>query len=537
MSSADTPPLAGADPALERFAALVRTALGVPGARVDLRPGNLQDQELAGYASAPLTDADGRVIGHLRAFDSVPRQWSDAELRLLADLAAACSETLRLRAANRLLEQRQGRAAAQGVSADAAFDRSQLLLRASVALAATGTAEDVVDVVRDLVTSTLNPAYVGISMLDADGRVSLQSGRSLPPGVAARWDLYDSAATTPSALATRGGVPVLLPDMAAVRALAPDAAGTFVEMGWQSAASVPLPGPGSPVGALTFVWKQPYVLDAAEQAILAALAGYVAQALRRADYLSSRENAARVLQTALLPDLPDVAPFELAARYEPASRGEHVGGDWYDAVTVDEDRLAVVVGDVTGHDMRAAARMGRLRSKLRLLLVDRHESPAAVLHRLDTAGQALRDLITATAVLAYLQPGPDGAGHVLNWSNAGHPHPLLITAAGAVPLGGRDPLLGLRAARRRTDHGRHLPPGSTVLFYTDGLIETRGASLDDRERLLWETAAARAGAPLPDLLDHLYAVLAGDDHEDDVAMIAIRTPPATRRSSGSDRGE
>ncbi|WP_430781571.1 PP2C family protein-serine/threonine phosphatase [Actinoplanes sp. G11-F43] len=429
---------------------------------------------------------------------SPARDWTGEELRLLTDFAAACSDMLRLRIAHSGLRHREERAGA-------AFDRSQLLLRASVALAGTGTVDDVVGVVRHLVTGTLDPAYVDVSLVDPRDR-----------------------AATPSALAARLGTPVLLPDLPAVYRIAPDAAATFDTMGWQSAASVPLPGPDGTVGALTFVWKQPYTLDAAEQAVLAALAGYVAQALHRADHLSSRENVSRVLQRAMLTDLPDAAPFQIAARYDPAARSEQVGGDWYDAVRLGPERLALVIGDVTGHDMRAAARMGRLRSKLRLLLVDREESPAELLHRLDTAGWMLGDPVTATVVLADLHPDPVGAGYRLRWSTAGHPSPLLITEAGVRELTGRNPLLGLRREVPRTGHSRPLPPGSTVLFYTDGLIETRGRAFGDRERDLRETLGAHAGTPLPQLLDLLYTRFAGTDHEDDVAMLAVRIPPSRK---------
>ncbi|WP_433796434.1 GAF domain-containing SpoIIE family protein phosphatase [Actinoplanes sp. CA-252034] len=567
-----------AEPAFDRFAALVRTVLRVPvvlvslvdahrqvfpgacglaepwngarqtplshsfcrhvvasaapliveDARTDPRvAGNLAitDLNVIGYAGMPLTDAAGIVLGSLCAIDDVPRRWTAEELRLLADFAAACSDMLRLRIANSALQRREEQADVRSVTAGAAFDRSQLLLRASLALADTGTAEDVIDVVRQLVTGSLDPAYVGLSLRDRTGRVMLQSGPSSPSRVVESWNRSAGSAATPPALAARLGVPVLLPDPPAVQALTPDAVQTFLEMGWQSGASVPLPGPGGPVGALTFVWKQPYALDATEQAVLTALAGYVAQALQRADHLFSRENAARVLQRALLPDLPDTAPFELATRYEPAVRSEQVGGDWYDAVRLGDHHLALVIGDVTGHDMRAAARMGRLRSKLRLLLVDRDEPPAALLHRLDLATQALGDRITATAVLAHLHRAPDGAGHQLRWSNAGHPSPLLITGGDTSVLTGNDPLLGVLRGTARTDHIRHVPPGSTVLFYTDGLIEDRRRSFEERERRLYETAAAHADLSLPRLLDVLYTVFAGTDHEDDVAMLAVRTPP------------
>ncbi|BEL06063.1 hypothetical protein Q0Z83_042540 [Actinoplanes sichuanensis] len=500
--------------------------LVITDARVDPRvAGNLAitDLGVVGYAGMPLTDGNGRTLGSLCAIDASPRQWTAAELALLADLAAACSESLRLRIASRAALSREEIARGEQKAANLAFSRSQLLLRASVALADANTLADVIGTVRTLVTGTLDPDYVGVSLLDTDRQVNLQSGGSLPDRVADRWRRYPQTARTPSALAAHTGRPILLPDPAAVAEQVPDAAATFTEMGWQSGASVPLPGPRGPIGALTFVWKERYPLDAAEQAVLAALAGYVGQALQRADYLFSREQVATLLQQAMLSDLPDATPFELAARYSPAARGEHVGGDWYDAVRFEDGHLALVVGDVTGHDMLAAARMGQLRSMLRAFIVDRLEPPSALLRRLDAAMQVLGDPTPTTALLAYVQP--DETGYRLQWANAGHPSPVLLEADGTVsPLVGRDMLLGVRRRLPRTNYSRTLPPGSTVLFYTDGLIETRTDTLDDRKRQLHGVLTGLAGAPLPDLLDEVLSRLVGDSHEDDVAMLALRNP-------------
>lgn len=466
----------------------------------------ITDLGVIGYAGIPLTDADGLVLGSLCAIDTSPRGWTAAELALLSDLAAACSESLRLRITTRIT-----------------FDHNQMLLRASVALANTSTPADVIDAVRVLVGGTLDPAYVGVSLLDTDRQVNLQSGDLLPGRIADRWRRYPQNSLTPSALAARTGLPVMLPDPAAIAAQTPDAAATFAEMGWQSGASVPLHGPDGPIGALTFVWTEPNPLDAAARTTLTALAGYVGQALRRAGHLISREQVATLLQQSMLTDLPDAAPFELAARYSPASRGEHVGGDWYDAVRLEEGHLALVVGDVAGHDMRAAARMGQLRSMLRAFMVDRHEPPSALLRRLDAAMQVLGDPVPTTALLAYVRP--DGTGHRLQWANAGHPSPVLLEADGTVTaLTGRDVLLGVRRRTPRTNRTRTLPPGSTVLFYTDGLIETRTDVIDDRKHHLHRVLATLAGAPLPDLLEELLDRLAGDSHEDDVAMLALRHP-------------
>ncbi|MDY7089547.1 MAG: SpoIIE family protein phosphatase [Actinomycetota bacterium] len=558
-----------ADPAFDRFTAMVRKVLNVPVALVSLvderrqvfpgacglgepwmgerqtplshsfcrhvvisgRPlvvtdarsdprvaGNaaITDLGVVGYAGMPLTDADGLVLGSLCAIDTEPRRWATGELELLADLAAACSDSLRLRIATHAATRRERVAAV-------ALDRTQLLLRASSTLADTSTVADVTAAVRELVVGSLDPDYVGISLIDPAGRISLRSGDTLPPGVADRWDRYPATARTPSALAAVTGRPLLLPDLAAVHEHTPDAAGTFREMGWKSGVSVPLPGPAGPIGALTFVWKQPYELDVFDQAVLAALAGYIGQALQRADYLDSRERVAELLQQAMLSDLPPAAPLELAARYEPAARGEHVGGDWYDAVRVAPDHLALVVGDVTGHDMRAAGQMGRLRSMLRAFVVDRHEPPSALLRRLDSAMQLLSDNTPATAILAYVLS--TATGHRLQWANAGHPSPLLLAADGTVDtLPGRDILLGVPGRWPRTNHTRTLPPGSTVLFFTDGLVETRTDLLDDRKRQLRDVLTGLTTAPLPALLDEVFTRLTGNKHEDDVALLAVRVP-------------
>ncbi|MFD0523547.1 SpoIIE family protein phosphatase [Paractinoplanes durhamensis] len=455
----------------------------------------IDDLGVVGYAGMPLTDAEGLVLGSLCAIDTAPRQWTAAELDLLAGLAAACSDMLRLRIAGQAASLRGDTATVREHAFGAAFDRSQLLLRASVALAGTTTMTDVLEAVRELVTRTLKPDYVGVSLLDA-GQMALQTGEFLPPPVAGRWRQYPVTARTPSALAAHTGIPVLLPDLAAVAAQTPDAVATFQEMGWESSVSLPLPGPAGPIGALTFAWTHPYTLDAAEQAVLAALAGYAAQALQRADHLYSRERVATLLQQSLLSDLPDARPIELAARYAPAVRGDDVGGDWYDAVRLGPEHLALVVGDVAGHDIHAAGHMGQLRSMLRAYIADRHEPPSALLRRLDNAMQILGDQVPTTAILAYLLPGDPG--HVLQWANAGHPAPMLIEPDGTVTaLAGRDMLLGVGRRVSRSNHSHPIPPGSTVLFYTDGLIETRVDVIDDRKEELRQTLIGLAGAPCP----------------------------------------
>ncbi|MFG1927694.1 SpoIIE family protein phosphatase [Cryptosporangium sp. NPDC048952] len=485
--------------------------LVVVDARVDPRvAGNLaiDDLGVVGYAGMPLTDADGLVLGSLCAIDTAPRNWTERELSLLDGLAAACSDSLRLRIASHLVAE--------------SFARSRLLLSAASALAATTTLDDVVTTVHELVTTMLDPAYVGISELAPGREVALASTQFLPSHLAERWTRYSEDARTPSALAASLGEVVLLPDLSSVAARTPDALSTFEELGWQAAASWPLPGPRGPIGSLTFVWKKPFVRDADQQAMLGALAGYVAHAVTRAGVLDDRRTAAATMQKALLTPLPAHADLRMAARYAPAHHENHVGGDWYDAIAFDGGRLALVIGDVVGHSVEAAATMSQYRSTLRTLIVDRQESPSWVLRRLERTGMALGTSGLATVLLAYLDPAPAG-GYTLTWSNAGHPPPTLVSAGSAELLPGTDPLIGLARDLARRDHSVTLPPGSRLVLHTDGLVESRTMPVDVGLERLGELLASHADTDLGELADLLIDTAVAQGH-DDVALLLVATP-------------
>ncbi|GAA4946746.1 SpoIIE family protein phosphatase [Actinoplanes utahensis] len=503
----------------------------VTDARVDPRVRDnpaIDDLGVIGYAGMPLHDAEGRVLGSLCAIDHEPRKWTERETALLADLAAACSDTLRARIASYSSERRRQAASDGEDQAQTIAERARLLLRASVALGGAATSEQVVETVRSLVIGTIDPAYVGLSWLQTGGNIRLVSGRLLPPHLATRWERYGPQVRTPSGLAAAGGRPVVLPDLDAVAEQTPDALGTFAEMRWQSAVSVPLPGAGGPIGALTFCWREPYSPSEAEQAVLTALAGYVAQALLRASAFDDRRNAAEMMQKALLSPLPQPGHVRLAARYLPASRSDLVGGDWYDAVCLDGDRMAVIIGDVAGHGVTVAATMGHYRSMLRTLLVDRYDYPSALLERFERAVRVLGLDGIATVLVAYLTAEP-GGGHTLTWSSAGHVPPTVVLPDGTVtqlPTGG--PLLGgLRGVTRRT-HTRRLPPGSRLVLFTDGLIETRTCPLDDGIDCLHRILRENPGAGLDELADLMMEIIPAPQREDDASLLLIDTEPSRR---------
>lgn len=306
-------------------------------------------------------------------------------------------------------------------------------------------------------------------------------------------------------------------------------------------ASLPLQASGRLLGSLTVSWVHERAWSAEEKGLLAAFAAQCAQALQRIQVREAERKAtassrllSESLQRSLLTDPPQVRHLDLVARYQPASREAYVGGDWYDAFQLPGGPLVLVIGDVTGHDRVATAAMAQVRGVLRGVAHSVEGSSAEVLSSLDGA---LRDLsidTIATAVLARMEPGPTPGSQRFQWTNAGHPPPLLLRADGETELLQPEPelLLGVQPSVDRTDHECLLLPGDTVLMYTDGLVERRDDSLTNGLEWLRARAASLAGLPLETLCDELLAELPGDA-EDDVALIAARALPLDQRSSVS----
>ncbi len=245
---------------------------------------------------------------------------------------------------------------------------------------------------------------------------------------------------------------------------------------------------------------------------------------RTVDRLVATE-AERVLSTVLQLSLlspPVTHPgLDIAVRYVPAAQAAQVGGDWYDSFVLPGGTVGVVVGDVAGHDENAAAAMAQLRNLTRGVAYSLRTSPAAVLTGVDRALEGLGVDAVATALL--LEVTDAGAGGLsARWSNAGHPPPVLVSADGSARLleGPPDLLLGLEAGTERSDHTVVLEPGSTLVLYTDGLVERRGASLDDG--LAWLVGAV-TGTHLDSeaLCDRLLDAVRGAA-EDDVALLVLR---------------
>ncbi|MGY1778668.1 SpoIIE family protein phosphatase [Geodermatophilus sp. SYSU D00804] len=255
--------------------------------------------------------------------------------------------------------------------------------------------------------------------------------------------------------------------------------------------------------------------------------------LLEALYARSRSivRAAETLQRSLLSEPPQPDHLQMAVRYVPATREAQVGGDWYDVFVQPDGSTMLVIGDVVGHDVQAAACMAQLRGLLRGIAYDSGDSPAAVLARLDAAIQGLQLGAMATVLVGRLeQTGDDRAAGVtrLRWASAGHLPPLVAAPDGtSAPLDGGRPglLLGVRPEAVRADAEVVLARGSTVLLFTDGLVERRTEGLDDGVTRLARALAELRDRPVEQVCDEVLARMVPDGAEDDVALVAVRLSP------------
>ena len=464
----------------------------------------VHDLGVVAYAGMPLTDETGNVLGSLCAIDVRPRQWTDDELTALRDLADACSTELRLRLVRYEAQVERARRDQLEEQLHRSVERARTLLRASEAFTDTVTVDDVRARAGELVASELAPSYAALVLPDDPA----------PPVVAA-----------PAAADTAG---VGYPDRLHFDADCPEPDRQWLrDHGLNAVVAAPLLHGDTSLGTLLLGWDAPHPLEPSDQLTITTLAGFAAQAMDRALRLQYRTGVAHQLQQAMLTSLPEVPGLEMAARYHPADSREHVGGDWYDAAFIPDPQppgdeiLAVCVGDVVGHTLRAATLMGQVRAMLRQAGWDHPgEPPSHALTALELATTGLGLAATGTAVLAHLRRTVAGRWSV-TWSNAGHPPPVLLCPDGSTMLlEGHDILFGYPALRTgpRCDHDQVLEPGSTLFLYTDGLVECRGCDVDERIDRLRLLLTGLRGRPPAEMVDTAVEILAPEARDDVVAF-------------------
>lgn len=301
----------------------------------------------------------------------------------------------------------------------------------------------------------------------------------------------------------------------------------FTETGMHSAVVAPIRGLRDVLGALTLGRsKRPDIFTTADLPLLEDITRRAGLALDNARLYQRQRKVAETMQRHLLPQLPTVPGVEMTARYVPAPHASHVGGDWYDVFSLTDGSHALAVGDVVGHDLDAAAGMAQLRNMLRAFAWSRPQAtPSDVVTQLDDAVKHIAEVPMATMILALLASGDDGLWR-LCWTNAGHPPPLLVSHDGRARYltDTHGILLGTGVIRPRPDTVTVLPSRATVLFYTDGLVESPRHSIDHGLDRLRRHAASLAHRPLESFCDLLLEQVGSGDHDDDVVMLALRTP-------------
>lgn len=302
-------------------------------------------------------------------------------------------------------------------------------------------------------------------------------------------------------------------------------------------AVLPLIGHERPVGMLSVVNSSDRGqfgdgdLDLLRDA--AARAGLV---LDRARLYRQQRAVAETLQRSLLQPPPDNTYVNMAVAYVPAAEVAQVGGDWYDAFNQPDGATTLIIGDVMGHDLLAAAAMAETRMLIRTLAAQQSGAPARTLEAAESVMRQVQSNILATVLVGRLDPvidpddtdGADCAGGVsrldFTFSNAGHPPPMLLHPDGRVEVldaGGIDPLIGV-AQPPRAECTVAMMPGTTLLLYTDGLVERRdqaiGAGIERLSGLLTELA----GSTPEQLRDAVLERMLPERKEDDVALLVVR---------------
>ena len=294
----------------------------------------------------------------------------------------------------------------------------------------------------------------------------------------------------------------------------------MLALGLRSAMVVPLRARGRTLGAITLVASESgRRYTEADLSLAEDLAQRAALAVDTSALYHREHETAVTLQRALLPrELSEVEGVDIAVRYMPAAAGLEVGGDWYDVIEVGPGRVAAVIGDVAGHGVHAAAVMGRLRTGLRAFVLDGN-SPGEAVGKLDELMRGFEDRQMAT--LFHLEL--DLNSHRLDFVRAGHPPALVRSPGGEVRElhGGGSAPLGVLEAITFREQTSEIEPGSTILLYTDGLIERRSVDIGVGIEMA-KSVLAEAGGSAEDCVERVAAAVVAEPVPDDIALLALR---------------
>ncbi|WP_158221058.1 SpoIIE family protein phosphatase [Kineosporia sp. R_H_3] len=394
-------------------------------------------------------------------------------------------------------------------------------------MAAATSTEAVLDAVLGHGLGAVSASSAVIRVVGPDGRFTTTAtrGRPMDPDLDETGKTVADAAT-PLADAVRTGEVVTLPSIADAYARYPDFAPVLAASEESTWAAVPFLSSTLQGGlALGFAGPQPF--DAEQLSLLVTLGQVAGQSLGRAAAAEREHSIAVELQRSLLGRPDDVPGVEAATVYRPGTLELQIGGDWYDVIALPGGWAALVIGDVAGHSLAAAAAMGQLRSTLRAL-APVVTDPAALVERLDDYVDQIDGAPMTSLFYAVLDPR-SGA---LSYTCAGHPPPLVVPLSGEPRFldEGLAPLLGVPGIGTRPTARTTLDPDDTLVLYTDGLVERRGESLTVGLETFAEHARAGvqspavAGVPVPlaAVCEHLTLALLTPDATDDTALLVVR---------------
>jgi PAS domain S-box-containing protein len=274
--------------------------------------------------------------------------------------------------------------------------------------------------------------------------------------------------------------------------------------------------------ALWLELRVPRRVSAEDRLLVTVLVGHLGLAIQHVRQFEAARETSLTLQHAML--APTELPPGFAVRYEPAVTPLEIGGDWYDVLPVGDHRIGIIVGDCVGRGLSAAAVMGQLRSSARALLLTGAE-PARLLEELDSVAELIPDAFCTTVFLAVLDTESGEffyscAGHLPAVLATPHSAPTLISGARSVPL-------VVQRKSSRPQSSVVLPPGSTLMLYTDGLVERRDMSLDDGIARVSATVASGMNLTVDAVADAVLSEMAPPSgYDDDIAIVVYRRPYA-----------
>ncbi|MEV7773697.1 SpoIIE family protein phosphatase [Kitasatospora sp. NPDC086791] len=394
------------------------------------------------------------------------------------------------------------------------------LLQLASALTEAVTVRDVCRAVAEEILPAFGGEELAIYTV-RDQHLQLVSQVGYPDGFLDSFEGTQIDARVPGAEALSTGTPIFFESVRELAAAYPGLA--LDEMGaW---AFLPLIASGRPVGSCILGFDRPRPFTVEERGLLTALGGFIAQALERARLYDAEFTLARGLQQALLPHrLPAVPGIRITARYLPGTQGMEIGGDWYDVIVTDGD-VTLVIGDVEGHSVGAAATMGQLRSAVRAFATG-DDPPDQVLARTNRLLLDLDPGLLASCCLVRLTPA-DGTARI---ARAGHMPPVLRHPDGRAEAlyaaGG--PLLGVDELAEYPVSELRLRPGSVLALYTDGLVEDPAVAIDQGvDRLRAAMARAEPGEGLEEEAERLLREVGSARRVDDVALLLTAFGPDT----------